>query len=221
MFLPHTSIAARSPHLERAFLGKVTPQVASERPSQERNRSTLSCFTSSVRLPGYRRTKVAQEQRKHMLRLCPSPSKSKQCGQSIRLPHFQVCCQHEPRLAWDERGKTVPRSGLVCIVYGNYCPAAFNPLMSYHTLSSQFLYNLLITACCSTKEEAERWSARPHYPSRAKGKRRAKKATTEEHQQVAIFRHTVVMYASNVQALKLGITQLIALQLFTSAPFIT
>lgn len=47
------------------WLGTILPK---------KGRSALSCLMSSARLSGCRRTKVAQEQRKHTLRLCPSPS---------------------------------------------------------------------------------------------------------------------------------------------------
>lgn len=77
-----------------------------------KKRTEAPCLIPSGKLPGCRRTKVAQEQGKHILSLCPSPSRSEQCGQITHLPHFQVCSQREPWLAWNERSKTVPRSGL-------------------------------------------------------------------------------------------------------------
>lgn len=96
--------------------------------------------------------------------------------------------------------------------------------MSYRTLSPQVLYNLLITACRSTAEEAAGQGAKPHSPSRAHGTAalgRGEQST--EPPSAATFRHTAITRVGNRQALQqLYITTIIGpLQLFTSAPFIT
>lgn len=120
-----------------------------------------------------------------------------------------MCRQREPLLAWDERGKNAPGSGLVCIVYGNYCPASFNPLTSYHTLSPQFLCNLLITACRSPTGEAGGQRARPQHPTSAEGtptqalgRGQQGKPLCKDFGGSVIFRHTEMTYAGNVRALK-------------------